>query len=206
MHQTISNTPRHPGKSDPDDAPDSLPVEPDEGPVPAEIPDDPEQQRVVMPEDRLQPMRSATRLKGRPFDLGPAVGSGRAERVRPRQCRAAAISQVREHKTRPGQCFWIHLFANPLRLETIDAKCAVQPAVSMSLSTSSTSEDLRRARAAASALTANPRALRSAAHDRYRVFPKAQQAGMVSSSTFLIGRICSRCAVPPQPSVAQAVA
>ena len=50
MPKTDSNQPRHPGKNDPDDEPDGLPVEPDEGPVPAVIPEDPEQQRVVLPE------------------------------------------------------------------------------------------------------------------------------------------------------------
>ncbi len=49
MPQTDAHQPRHPGKDDPDDVPDALPVEPDEGPVPAVIPDDPEQQRVVQP-------------------------------------------------------------------------------------------------------------------------------------------------------------
>jgi len=51
MLNTDANQPRHPGKNDPDDVPDSLPVEPDEGPVPAVIPEEPEQQRVVMPVD-----------------------------------------------------------------------------------------------------------------------------------------------------------
>ena len=51
MSLTDANTPRHPGRNEPDDPPDSLPVEPDEGPVPAFIPEDPEQQRVVQPED-----------------------------------------------------------------------------------------------------------------------------------------------------------
>ena len=40
-----------PDRDEPDDVPDSLPVAPDEGPVPAVIPEDPEQQRVVQPED-----------------------------------------------------------------------------------------------------------------------------------------------------------
>jgi len=47
MIRTAPNQPRHPGRTD--DEPDSLPVEPDEGPVPAVIPEDPEQQRVVLP-------------------------------------------------------------------------------------------------------------------------------------------------------------
>jgi len=49
MPKTHASPHRHPGKDDPDDEPDSLPVEPDEGPVPAVIPQDPEQQRVVQP-------------------------------------------------------------------------------------------------------------------------------------------------------------
>jgi len=51
MPKTYHDRPRHPAKNDPDDEPDALPVEPDEGPVPAFIPDDPEQQRVVLPVD-----------------------------------------------------------------------------------------------------------------------------------------------------------
>jgi len=51
MPDTHSSPHGHPGKNDPDDEPDSLPVEPDEGPVPADIPDDPEQQRTVSPGD-----------------------------------------------------------------------------------------------------------------------------------------------------------
>mgnify|MGYP000367030705 CR=1 FL=1 len=51
MTNRFFDQPHHPGKNDPDDEPDALPVEPDEGPVPAFIPDDPEQQRMVMPED-----------------------------------------------------------------------------------------------------------------------------------------------------------
>jgi len=49
MPPTLLNQPHHPGRNDPDDEPDTLPVEPDEGPVPAEIPEDPEQHRVVLP-------------------------------------------------------------------------------------------------------------------------------------------------------------
>jgi len=49
MTKTAHNQPRHPGRADGDDEPDSLPVEPDQGPVPAVIPEDPEQQRVVLP-------------------------------------------------------------------------------------------------------------------------------------------------------------
>ncbi len=51
MPKTDAHPPRHPGKKAPEDEPDSLPVEPDEGPVPAAIPEDPEQQRVLVPED-----------------------------------------------------------------------------------------------------------------------------------------------------------
>jgi len=40
-----------------EDEPGALPVEPDEGPVPAVIPDDPEQQRVILPEgNRARPV------------------------------------------------------------------------------------------------------------------------------------------------------
>lgn len=43
--------PHHPGHRGPDEVtPSSLPVEPDQGPVPALIPDDPEQERMVDPE------------------------------------------------------------------------------------------------------------------------------------------------------------
>lgn len=55
MPKTDANQPRRPGKDDPDDVPDALPVEPDEGPVPAVIPEDPEQQRVVLPVDCKRP-------------------------------------------------------------------------------------------------------------------------------------------------------
>jgi len=41
----------YPGENDPSDELDMLPVEPDEGPVPAAIPEDPEQQRMVLPDD-----------------------------------------------------------------------------------------------------------------------------------------------------------
>jgi len=44
----------HPGQTrdnDPEDEPDSMPIEPDQGPVPALIPEDPEQQRVVVMPD-----------------------------------------------------------------------------------------------------------------------------------------------------------
>ena len=51
MTKTHFNQPLHPGKNDPEDEPDLLPVEPDEGPVPAVIPQDPELQRWVLPED-----------------------------------------------------------------------------------------------------------------------------------------------------------
>ena len=44
MHKT---GPNH--ANDPDDEPGAMPVEPDQGPVPAVIPEDPEQQRVVQP-------------------------------------------------------------------------------------------------------------------------------------------------------------
>jgi len=58
MPKTHASPHRHPGKDDPDDEPDSLPVEPDEGPVPAVIPQDPEQQRVVQPVNWSPPTRS----------------------------------------------------------------------------------------------------------------------------------------------------
>jgi len=50
MLRTNADTPRHPGRNEPDEPPDSLPVEPDEGPVPPVIPDDPEQQRMFQPQ------------------------------------------------------------------------------------------------------------------------------------------------------------
>lgn len=44
--------PSHPDQDVPDEfEPGNLPVEPDEGPVPAEIPEDPERERLVSPED-----------------------------------------------------------------------------------------------------------------------------------------------------------
>jgi hypothetical protein len=46
-----THKPHHPGKNDADEfEPGSLPVEPDEGPVPALIPADPEHERMVDPE------------------------------------------------------------------------------------------------------------------------------------------------------------
>jgi len=51
MPQTPANQHRDPARNDPEDELESLPVEPDEGLVPAAIPDDPEQQRVVQPAD-----------------------------------------------------------------------------------------------------------------------------------------------------------
>lgn len=51
MLASTTHKPHHPGKIEPDDfEPGSLPVEPDEGPVPAQIPDDPEHGRMVDPE------------------------------------------------------------------------------------------------------------------------------------------------------------
>ena len=51
MTQTTALTPTHPGKDGPDDfEPDQLPVEPDEGPVPDRVPDDPGQLRLVVAE------------------------------------------------------------------------------------------------------------------------------------------------------------
>ena len=50
--QTTALTPAHPDKDGPDDfEPDQLPVEPDEGPGPDSVPDDPGQLRLVMAED-----------------------------------------------------------------------------------------------------------------------------------------------------------
>ena len=45
MHKVLIQDP-----VDPDDG-DNLPVDPDEGPIPAQIPDDPEYDRVVEPQD-----------------------------------------------------------------------------------------------------------------------------------------------------------
>jgi hypothetical protein len=48
---THQHHPRHPIHDVPDElVPGSIPVEPDEGPVPAAIPDDPEHDRVIDPE------------------------------------------------------------------------------------------------------------------------------------------------------------
>jgi hypothetical protein len=49
MLKTDANSPRHPGKNETADEPDAMPVEPDEGPVPVFMPEDPEEQRVVLP-------------------------------------------------------------------------------------------------------------------------------------------------------------
>ena len=50
--QTTAHTPARHGKDGPDDfEPDQLPVEPDEGPVPDRVPDDPGQLRLVVAED-----------------------------------------------------------------------------------------------------------------------------------------------------------
>jgi len=51
MNTTQSTPPRRAGDVDPVDQPGSLPVEPDQGLVPPDIPGDPAQQRVVPPED-----------------------------------------------------------------------------------------------------------------------------------------------------------
>lgn len=51
MPQSSLHKPYQPSQDVPDEfEPSSLPVEPDEGPVPAVIPDDPEHYRVVDPE------------------------------------------------------------------------------------------------------------------------------------------------------------
>lgn len=52
MNAITLDLPRHPNEDDPDEfEPGPLPVEPDEGPVPAVIPEDPEHERVVDPAD-----------------------------------------------------------------------------------------------------------------------------------------------------------
>lgn len=51
MPTEIFNQHRHPGKNVREDEPDVLPVEPAEGPMSAVIPDDPEQQRVILLDD-----------------------------------------------------------------------------------------------------------------------------------------------------------
>lgn len=52
MRSARAQKPRHPSTDVPDEfEPGSLPVEPDEGPKPTHIPDDPELDRVVNPED-----------------------------------------------------------------------------------------------------------------------------------------------------------
>lgn len=52
MPSTTAHKPLHPDHDVPDEfEPGSLPTEPDEGPVPAIIPDDPETDRLVDPED-----------------------------------------------------------------------------------------------------------------------------------------------------------
>ncbi len=51
MFESSPHKPYHPSQDVPDEfEPGSLPVEPDEGPVPAGIPDDPEHDRVIDPE------------------------------------------------------------------------------------------------------------------------------------------------------------
>jgi hypothetical protein len=55
MPSTRSHKPSHPNNDVPDELePGLLPVEPDEGLVPAVIPDDPEHDRLIDPEDRLR--------------------------------------------------------------------------------------------------------------------------------------------------------
>ena len=50
MFGASPHKPHHPTRDAPDELePGSLPVEPDEGPVPALIPDDPEHDRVIDP-------------------------------------------------------------------------------------------------------------------------------------------------------------
>ena len=52
MSNASSQKPRHPSNDVPDEfEPDALPVEPDEGLTPTHIPDDPELDRVVNPEN-----------------------------------------------------------------------------------------------------------------------------------------------------------
>jgi hypothetical protein len=52
MPRTSPHQPPHPNNDVPDDfEPGSLPVEPDEGLVPADIPDDPEHDWMIDPED-----------------------------------------------------------------------------------------------------------------------------------------------------------
>lgn len=58
LHAPAPHSPRHDIPDEP--APDAPPVEPDEGPVPALIPDDPENQRTVNPvSNRAAPTRHA---------------------------------------------------------------------------------------------------------------------------------------------------
>ena len=50
MSRALVRSSQHPNHDVPDDfEPDALPVEPDEGPVPASIPEDPEHERTVDP-------------------------------------------------------------------------------------------------------------------------------------------------------------
>jgi hypothetical protein len=52
MPGTSPHKPNHPNNDVPDEfEPGSNPVEPDEGPVPDSIPDDPEHARLISPED-----------------------------------------------------------------------------------------------------------------------------------------------------------
>jgi hypothetical protein len=54
MFDASHHRPHHPNQDVPDDwEPGSLPVEPDEGPIPAVIPDDPEHDRTIDPEARF---------------------------------------------------------------------------------------------------------------------------------------------------------
>lgn len=50
MPKSAATPPRQPGKNDPQDEPDSRPVEPAEAPLPAVVPDDAEQQCVSLSE------------------------------------------------------------------------------------------------------------------------------------------------------------
>jgi pimeloyl-ACP methyl ester carboxylesterase len=61
MRRTLLHLPHHPGNDVPDELePGALPVEPDEGPVPSHIPDDPEHERVIDPGENMANLAQPT--------------------------------------------------------------------------------------------------------------------------------------------------
>ena len=63
MTTHLPHAPHRPGNDTPDEfEPGSLPVEPDQGPLPANLPEDPEPERQAHPGRRPQHAASAARL------------------------------------------------------------------------------------------------------------------------------------------------